>query len=101
MVQDAYNHPSVVIYSIGNEIPEDGGVKGVRVGKEIVDAIHALDTTRPTTLCPSVHWLREYLFLGCQRFSKCQSKILFPADNRIIRSTKRHHRLCGLASELP
>ena len=24
-------------------------------------AIHALDTTRPTTLCPSVHWLREYL----------------------------------------
>lgn len=23
--------------------------------------IHALDTTRPTTLCPSVHWLREYL----------------------------------------
>ena len=61
MVQDAYNHPSVVIYSIGNEIPEAGGVKGVRVGKEIVDAIHALDTTRPTTLCPSVHWLREYL----------------------------------------
>lgn len=33
----------------------------MRVGKEIVDAIHALDTTRPTTLCPSVHWLREYL----------------------------------------
>jgi beta-galactosidase/beta-glucuronidase len=28
MVQDAYNHPCVVIYSIGNEIPEAGGVKG-------------------------------------------------------------------------
>lgn len=61
MVQDAYNHPCVVIYSIGNEIPEAGGVKGVRVGKEIVDTIHSLDTTRLTTLCPSVHWLREYL----------------------------------------
>ncbi len=61
MVQDAYNHPCVVIYSIGNEIPEAGGVKGVRVGKEIVDIIHSIDTTRPTTLCPSVHWLREYL----------------------------------------
>ena len=24
MVQDAYNHPCVVIYSIGNEIPEAG-----------------------------------------------------------------------------
>lgn len=61
MVQDAYNHPSVIIYSIGNEIPEAGSVKGVRIGKEIVNTIHELDTTRPTTLCPSVHWLREYL----------------------------------------
>lgn len=61
MVQDAYNHPCVVIYSIGNEIPEAGGVKGVRVGKEIVDIIRSIDATRPTTLCPSVHWLREYL----------------------------------------
>lgn len=61
MVQDAYNHPCVVIYAIGNEIPEAGGVKGVRVGKAIVDTIHSIDTTRPTTLCPSVHWLREYL----------------------------------------
>ena len=61
MVEDAYNHPSVVIYSIGNEIPEAGSVKGVRIGKEIVDTIHSLDTTRLTMLCPSVHWLREYL----------------------------------------
>ena len=61
MVQDAYNHPCVVIYSIGNEIPEAGSVKGVRVGKEIVDEIRSIDRTRPVTLCPSVHWLREYL----------------------------------------
>lgn len=61
MVQESYNHPCVLIYSIGNEIPEAGGVKGVRVGKAIVDTIHALDTTRLTTLCPSAHWLREYL----------------------------------------
>lgn len=61
MVRDAYNHPSVLIYSIGNEIPEAGSVKGVRIGREIVDTIHALDTTRLTVLCPSVHWLREYL----------------------------------------
>ena len=61
MVEDAYNHPCVIMYSIGNEIPEAGGVKGVRIGKQIVDTIHSLDTTRLTTLCPSVHWLREYL----------------------------------------
>ena len=65
MVQDAYNHPSVIMYSIGNEIPEAGSLKGVRVGKRIVDAIHSLDLSRPTTLCPSVHWLREYLEGTC------------------------------------
>lgn len=65
MVQDAYNHPCVILYSIGNEIPEAGSLKGVRVGKRIVDVIHSLDTTRPTTLCPSVHWLREYLDGTC------------------------------------
>ena len=65
MVQDAYNHPCVVMYSIGNEIPEAGSRKGVRVGKRIVDVIHSLDTSRPTTLCPSVHWLREYLEGTC------------------------------------
>lgn len=65
MAQDAYNHPCVIMYSIGNEIPEAGSLKGVRVGKRIVDAIHSVDTTRPTTLCPSVHWLREFLEGTC------------------------------------
>ena len=61
MVEDAYNHPSVILYSIGNEIPEAGGVKGVRIGKQILGIIRSLDTTRLMTMCPSVHWLREYL----------------------------------------
>ena len=61
MVQDAYNHPSVIMYSIGNEIPEAGGVKGVRIGKSIISAIREMDDTRLITFCPSVHWLREYV----------------------------------------
>lgn len=54
MVQDAYNHPSVIMYSIGNEIPEAGGVKGVRIGKSIISAIREMDDTRLITFCPSV-----------------------------------------------
>lgn len=61
MTEDAYNHPSVILYSIGNEIPEAGSLKGVRVGKRIVDVIHSIDRTRLTNLSPAVHWLREYL----------------------------------------
>ncbi len=53
------------MYSIGNEIPEAGSAKGVRVGKRITDVIRGIDPTRPVTLCPSVHWLREYLADTC------------------------------------
>lgn len=61
MVKESYSHPSVIMYSIGNEIPEGGGVKGVRIGRSMLDTIHSYDNTRLTTFCPSVHWLREYL----------------------------------------
>jgi len=61
MVLDSYNHPSVIMYSIGNEIPEAGSLKGVRIGKAIVDTIHAYDTSRLTLLSPCMRWLREYL----------------------------------------
>ncbi len=61
MVQDAYNHPSVILYSLGNEIPEGGSLKAVRIGRQMLECIHSYDTTRLTTFCPSVHWLREYL----------------------------------------
>lgn len=61
MVHNAYNHPSVIMYSIGNEIPEAGGVKGVRIGRSIIETIREMDRTRLITFCPSVHWLREYL----------------------------------------
>ena len=36
-------------------------MKGVRIGRSMLDTIHSYDNTRLTTFCPSVHWLREYL----------------------------------------
>ncbi|MGN0999205.1 MAG: glycoside hydrolase family 2 TIM barrel-domain containing protein [Faecousia sp.] len=49
MVERDYNHPSVILYSIGNEVSEPCEAKGVEVGKAQVDFIHSLDTTRPVT----------------------------------------------------
>ncbi|WP_303973199.1 glycoside hydrolase family 2 TIM barrel-domain containing protein [Streptococcus merionis] len=48
MVLTDFNHPSVILYSIGNEIPEIGTAHGSRLAKEINDHIKALDNTRPT-----------------------------------------------------
>lgn len=48
MVEKDFNHPSVVLYSIGNEIPEIGTNEGSRLAAEISDLCHELDGTRYT-----------------------------------------------------
>jgi hypothetical protein len=49
MVLRDHNHPSVIMYSIGNEIPEIGNPWGARLGREMVELVKSLDATRPVT----------------------------------------------------
>lgn len=49
LVKTSYNHPSVVIYSIGNEIMECANRIDVQWGKRIADKIRSLDNTRYLT----------------------------------------------------
>jgi len=49
MVRKDRNHPSVIMYSIGNEIPDTGNPAGAAVGRAIVERIRALDDTRLVT----------------------------------------------------
>ncbi|WP_246160008.1 glycoside hydrolase family 2 TIM barrel-domain containing protein [Microbacterium rhizomatis] len=49
LVAKDFNHPSVIFYSIGNEIPETGRPHGSRQGRLIADKVHSLDPTRYTT----------------------------------------------------
>jgi len=43
------NHPSVIIWSIGNEIPQQGDTSALRVAPELAGIVHSLDKTRPIT----------------------------------------------------
>lgn len=43
------NHPSVIIWSIGNEIREQFDSTGISITKELVNIVKKLDTTRPVT----------------------------------------------------
>lgn len=43
------NHPSVMIWSIGNEIPQQSDTSALRITPELVGIIHELDKTRPIT----------------------------------------------------
>ena len=48
MVHKCYNHPSVIMYSIGNEIPETGNRFDVEWGRKLSNKIRELDNTRYT-----------------------------------------------------
>ena len=44
-----FNHPSVIMYSIGNEVTEPKDKEGVAMAKALVSAFHKADPTRPVT----------------------------------------------------
>jgi beta-galactosidase len=43
------NHPSVMIWSIGNEIPQQSDTSALRLAPELAGIVHSLDKTRPIT----------------------------------------------------
>jgi len=47
MVLRDRNHPSVVLWSIGNEVPEQGTLKGARLARKMARLVRKLDPTRP------------------------------------------------------
>lgn len=49
MVNKDFNHPSVIMYSIGNEIPETGSAHGAAWGRKLAEKIRSLDSSRYVT----------------------------------------------------
>ncbi len=49
MVAKDFNHPSVILYSIGNEVSETSQERGIKLIKDMQEQIHSLDNSRPVT----------------------------------------------------
>src|SRR3954453_12348872 len=64
MVAKDFNHPSVIIYSIGNEIPETGSGLGAWWGRELAEKVRSLDPTRFVTNAISSFWSVSAEILG-------------------------------------
>lgn len=68
MVENDYNHPSVIIYSLGNEVTETASKRGIELCAEMRDTVHSLDGTRPVT-CGINVLLDVYARLGIGVYS--------------------------------
>jgi beta-galactosidase len=49
MIRRDRNHPSIIMWSIGNEIPEQNKPEGAAIAKSLTAMAHQEDPTRPTT----------------------------------------------------
>ena len=49
MVDKDFNHPSVIMYSTGNEVAETAQKKGIALTGDMTNYLHSLDSTRPVT----------------------------------------------------
>lgn len=62
------NHPSVIMWSIGNEIGEQRDPDGWKIARMLTDAAHRVDPTRPTTA-------------GCDQYPYCfENNLAFYVD---------------------
>jgi beta-galactosidase len=50
LVQATRNHPCIVMWSSGNEVPDQFGAEGVKRAKWLQDLFHREDPTRPVTV---------------------------------------------------
>ena len=79
LVEKDFNHPSVVMYSIGNEVAETAQKRGIELVKNMTEFLHSLDT-RPVTCGINIFFnLLSSLGFGVYSDKKAESD--FKAQN--------------------
>lgn len=56
MVRRDRNHPSVILWSLGNEEPHQASARGARINSDLQEHVRRLDPTRPTTFAIDQGW---------------------------------------------
>ena len=56
IVEKDYSHPSVIMYSIGNEVSETAYDEGIELTRKLVDLLHELDPNRYVTCGINVYF---------------------------------------------
>lgn len=81
MTEKDYNHPSVILYSTGNEVAETSQPQGIAFTREMTDYLHAMDPTRPVTCGINIFF--NFLFsIGFGVYSDDKAEKAAPAPEK-------------------
>ena len=97
MVEKDYNHPSVIMYSTGNEVSETAQKRGITLTGEMTAYLHELDATRPVSCGVNIFFnFLSSIGLGVYSDEKAKKKAEKAArDGEIIRSGKKKKKPVG------
>lgn len=73
MVEKDFNHPSVIMYSTGNEVGETSEKRGVELLGKFADLLHGLDPTRFVT-CGVNIWFNAMYRMGFGQYSDAKAE---------------------------
>ena len=92
MVAKDFNHPSVIMYSIGNEVSETAQSKGVELTRRMVDFLHGQDASRPVTCGVNIFFnFLSSIGLGVYSSKKAAKQVAHDGSKRSVSlSIKRH-----------
>lgn len=91
-VKKDFNHPSVIMYSIGNEVAEPSTAEGLEIEKNIVDLLHQLDSSRPATagmnlMIQMMATMGQNLFAQSQKSDDAAQKISSEEYNKMLQAS--------------
>lgn len=96
LVAKDYNHPSVIMYSIGNEVSETAQPRGIALTDAMTQYLHGLDATRPVTCGVNIFFnFLSSMGLGVYTDEKAMKEIEHSGKKKAVGS-EFFNRLAGI-----
>ncbi|WRS30956.1 glycoside hydrolase family 2 TIM barrel-domain containing protein [Actinomycetaceae bacterium MB13-C1-2] len=96
MVNKDFNHPSVIMYSLGNEVAETAQKRGVALTRNMTRYLHSLDQTRPVTCGINIFFnFLSFMGLGVYSDKKAERE----GDTRRPKNDGVFEKLTAVGSE--
>ena len=97
MVKKDYNHPSVIMYSTGNEVAETGQERGIKLTEDMTLLLHNLDWTRPVSCGVNIFF--NFLFsmgMGIYSDEKAEKDAKNGAKKKKAVGSEFYNQMAGL-----